>query len=156
MSARQPSVVQVIDHRPLDPAARLPRDCSTNIQQVASCTSIIADLVLNENVSSAVNQELLKLLYPVIVLDTVNFSPAADKARPLDFSVSDRIAHKLNITKDANRQMFDDLVAARADVSALDSLQILDKDMKRVVGKRSGRTVVTIPGFPISVLVSKF
>lgn len=44
-------------------------------------------------------------------------------------------------------QLFDDLIAARADVSGLDSYQILFKDLK-VIGDGQ---VVAVPGYPIRV-----
>lgn len=155
VSAQTLAAIEIIDHRPLDAIAQIPRSCLVNIQQVASCTTLIAGMVLEQNLSTEANQQLLRMLYPVIVLDTVNFSPVADKAKPLDVSVSDRIATQFNITQEERLRVFDELVAARADVSQLDSLQILDKDMKRVMSKKSGETVVVIPGFPISVLVSR-
>lgn len=112
-------------------------------------------MVLAQNSSSSsINTQLLRFLYPVIVLDTVNFSPLADKAKELDLSVSQRIASSLKISKNETLEMFNELVDARADISQLDSLQILNKDMKRVMSKKSGKPIVSIPGLPISVLVS--
>lgn len=148
--------IQIIDHRPIDPISQFPRSCDVNIQPVASCTTLIADMILHQNTLSHTNQELLRLLYPVIVLDTVNFSKTADKAKELDLSVSNRIAQTLNITKNETLQIFEELVDARADISQLDTFQILNKDMKLVVSKQSGKPYVSIPGIPISIPVSHF
>lgn len=89
----------------------------------------------------------LSLLGPII-LDTVNFSPEADKARQLDFDIVGKIEPILEIHSLSYRKgLFDELVAARADVSELDSYQILFKDMK-LIGEN---TRIAIPGYPIPV-----
>lgn len=60
------------------------------------------------------------------------------------------IEQHLNVenSTDSRQILFDNLVAKRSDVSCLDSLQILSKDLKIV--SRNGR-VVAIPGYPILV-----
>lgn len=85
-----------------------------------------------------------------IVLDTVNFCREADKARELDHQMAKVIEQYLNIENSAkSRQIiFDKLVAKRSDVSCLDSLQILHKDLKII---SRNRRVVSIPGYPILV-----
>lgn len=83
-----------------------------------------------------------------IILDTINFSPEADKARPLDHEVLNQMESILEIRDLSYRtQLFEELVAARADVSELDSYQILFKDMKLI----GNATVVAVPGYPILV-----
>lgn len=81
-----------------------------------------------------------------IILDTINFSPEADKARRLDFEIAAKMEGILEIHDPGYRKcLFDELVAARSDVSALDSYQILFKDMKIIGGK------IAVPGYPIRV-----
>lgn len=94
--------------------------------------------------------DTLKMLYAPIVLDTVNFSKEADKAKPLDKMICDKLETVLNIDEAKRVLLFNELVAARADVSSLDSLQILSKDLK-IISNFNGKRVIAIPGYPISV-----
>lgn len=90
------------------------------------------------------------LFFPgAIVLDTVNFSPEADKVRPLDIEVTEKLEELLSITDSGYKtRLFKALNEARSDISTLDSFQILSKDLKIISGLRA---VVAIPGFPMSV-----
>lgn len=85
-------------------------------------------------------------------MDTVNFSKEADKARALDKEVVESIEKLLDINNvQENREaLFNSLVQARSDVSCLDSLQILSKDLK-ILQSRQDNKIIAIPGFPISV-----
>lgn len=99
----------------------------------------------------------MQLLYGTIVLDTVNFSKEADKARPLDIEIVDEIEKILKIDDPvpSRKRLFDDLVNARSDVNSLNSLQILSKDLKIIYNENNTR-VVAIPGYPILVQVCLF
>ncbi|KAJ6635440.1 Exopolyphosphatase PRUNE1 [Pseudolycoriella hygida] len=143
--------IQVIDHRPFYSGSNLPTDCRLNIQEVGSCATLVADLIFKSNVDTKSDDllETLKMLYAPIVLDTVNFSKDADKAKPLDKSISDKLESILDIDEESRVHLFNELVEARADVSSLDSLQILSKDMK-IFSNFDGTRVIAIPGFPIS------
>lgn len=96
----------------------------------------------------------MQLLYGTIVLDTVNFSKEADKARPLDREIVEKIEKILKIDEPVlNRlKLFDDLVKARCDVNSLNSLQILSKDLK-IISNENNTKIVAIPGYPILVQV---
>lgn len=150
--------VQVIDHRPVDAvgAAALPANCAKRIETVGSCSTLIADMILADRAHRALpcHDELLRLLHPVIVLDTVNFSESADRTRPLDRDVCARIESADAPLHDGRQREYDALVQARADVSALDALQLLHKDMKLVqrTGAAMGMTLnVALPGMPIAL-----
>lgn len=158
--------LQVIDHRPLDPAgfAQMPSACLWRNETVGSCCTLIADMVLEQHElcigTSAAQQELFRLLYAVIVLDTVNFAAAADRARPLDHEVCEKIeriwAETRNNTSaivnisEYRQYLFDSLVRARSNVAELNALQLLHKDMK-LATRAGGGTVVPIAGLPISL-----
>lgn len=155
MSAFRRQVLQVIDHHPFDgDSSKLPANCVVTINEVGSCATLIADLILSQS-NPGDFLDALKMLYPVIVLDTVNFSPAADKAQRLDYSIAEQLQRLLDISESSSNQMFDDLVAARVNVSSLDSLQILSKDLKTIASNRNALKMVAIPGFPILVQVLK-
>lgn len=149
VSALNPHKIKMIfDHRPQDPRAQF----TTNdvfIADVGSCATLVANYILQEAANSTDDEkEVLKLLMGPIILDTINFSPEADKARPLDHQVLARMEAILEIHDLAYRQLlFDDLAAARSDVSSLDSYQILFKDMKTV----GNNPIVAVPGYPIRV-----
>lgn len=141
-------VISVLDHRPFDKSSQLREDCIINIQDVGSCSTLIVDAIRNDVPNDDLKEEysdVLKICYGPIVLDTINFSASADKARRLDFEVAEMIEKILNIENhvDHRKKLYEELVEARADISGLDSLQILSKDLKFV----SGNGVrVAIPG----------
>lgn len=144
--------IQVIDHRPVYSGSNLPTDCQTNITAVGSCASLIADLILKSNVDAKGDdvREMLKMLYAPIILDTVNFSTDAGKATPFDQMICDKLEMLLGIDEVQRGHLFNELVAARSDVSLLDSLQILSKDVK-IISNFDDSRVIAIPGYPISV-----
>lgn len=146
-------VVQVFDHRPYDPNSNLPENCEKRIELVGSCASLIADHILLNELNFTEKSETLELLYAAIILDTVNFSKDADKARPLDVDVTQKIEEVLQIEKaEVKRsELLNDLVVARSDVSSLNSLQILYKDLK-IIKNKCGSKTIALPGFPISVM----
>lgn len=144
------NVEEIIDHRPI--TSPLPPNAKCTIADVGSCATLIAELVLQSEVRNECN-DILELLYGPIVLDTVNFSEEADKTRPLDIAVNEQIESILGFNKRHRNQLFNDLVEARNDVSTLDSLQILSKDLKIITNKARSLTVA-LPGYPILVQVS--
>lgn len=167
-------VKMVFDHRPRNRNIQFPPGCEVTIADVGSCATLISNYILQESANSTDDEKgVLKLLLggcqtestlqrqlkflhfniPLssagpIILDTINFSPEADKARPLDCEVLQKMEAILEIHDLFYRnQLFDELVAARSDVSELDSYQVLFKDMKAI-----GQThIVAIPGYPIRV-----
>lgn len=153
VSPHRKQTLKVIDHRPFYPGSNLPTDCQINITEVGSCATLIADLMfksvdLDTNCGDV--REILKMLYAPIVLDTVNFSKDADKAKPLDQMICDKLEALLDIDGGKRIDLFNELVNARADVSSLNSLQILSKDLK-IISNFDGSRVIAIPGYPISV-----
>lgn len=150
----QRNVVEVVDHRPLDPRATFPDGCKVALQGVGSCATLVAQLILISDVSISIElkKELLTLLHAAIILDTVNFSTAADKARELDVSVTDQIEEIIAFDQKNRKHLFNELVKARSDVNSLTPLQLLSKDMKIVFNPPKSISV-PIPGFPILVEV---
>lgn len=147
-------VIQIVDHRPLDQQnAIIPSDCDVTINQVGSCATLIVDLIRSLEESFAEREELLRLLWGPIVLDTANFSVDGDRARPLDIEINQYIENALNSTADDRAKLFDDLVKARSDISSLSSLQLMSKDLK-IISNQSRSHIIAFPGFPILVEVS--
>ncbi|XP_070496003.1 exopolyphosphatase PRUNE1 [Chironomus tepperi] len=134
-------VVSVLDHRPYDEKSLLEDECIVNIQEVGSCASLVLEAIKTDLGIEDIKKEesLLHFLYGPIILDTINYSIDADKVRELDFEMTAIIERALKIedTESTRQGIFKALVDARADVSSLNSLQILSKDLKIVSNKDS-------------------
>ncbi|CAO1356218.1 unnamed protein product [Diamesa serratosioi] len=134
------SVVSVLDHRPFDSDSNLGLDCKIQLKEVGSCCTLVIDLIkkdVNLNDMKEEYSEVLKLLYAAIVLDTINFSKEADRYRALDVDIVENIEQYLNIenVEEHRKKLFNELVEARSDISTLNSLQILSKDLKIISNK---------------------
>ena len=143
-------VIAVLDHRPFDELSRLNSDCIVNIQEVGSNGTLVSDAIRKDLCSDAVSddyKEVFKFCYGPIVLDTINFSPVADKVRPLDIEIGNYIENLLGIGNvEANRKLiYEELVEARADVSTLSPLQVLSKDLK-IISNQAGTVKIALPG----------
>lgn len=137
----------MIDHRPLDSRFNVPDSCAVTVDQVGSCATLITKIIKDlELLPQFV--DILPLLHGPIVLDTVNFSPSADKTKPLDIEMNKEIEQLLNLNETDRLEIFNDLVIARNDVSSLTALELLSKDLKVIVSSDKS-TAVAIPGFPI-------
>lgn len=146
-------VIEIFDHRPLDVKnAQIPNDCNIKIQEVGSCATLIADEIRKLEDSFANHGDVISFLRGPIVLDTINFSVSADKARPLDIEINGEIERALNLNEEERLKLFNELVRARSDVSSLSALQLLSKDLK-VISNNDKSNIVAIPGFPILVEV---
>lgn len=90
------------------------------------------------------------LISATILLDTVNFSKSADRARELDVKIIERLETVLNFSPEDlleyRSKIFNDLTKARTDISKLTPIQILHKDMKKL-----GQ--IPISGMPILIEV---
>ena len=144
------NVIFAIDHRPLDATSSLPKNADLILKQIGSCSTLITEILQNHKTDTKDYELLLNLLYGPIVLDTVNFSKEADKARELDFRMANYIESNLNIENvtEYRKALLEELVSARSNVDTLDSFQILLKDLKII---KNQTIVVAIPGYPILV-----
>lgn len=153
--ANSKSIIQIIDHRPLDEKnAKISIDCNVTINEVGSCATLVADEIRKMDKLEN-HKEILHFLRGPIVLDTINFAPSADKAKPLDVEINAEIEHLLDTNSDDRLKLFNDLVKARSDVSSLSSLQLLSKDLKIITNENNSKSVA-IPGIPILIEVSLF
>lgn len=143
-------VISVLDHRPFDPISNLSKDCFKDIQEVGSCATLVCNAIRKDVVQDNLREDFveeLTLCYGAIVLDSINFSKDADKVRPLDINVAEEIERTLNIENVFvhRKNLYNELVTARADVSALDSLQLLSKDLK-IISNETESVRLAIPG----------
>lgn len=142
-----------MDHRPFDEISNLNSDCIRNIQEVGSCATLVCEAIKKDVSLAELSEnyiEVLRLCYGPIVLDTINFSREADKVRALDIEIGEFIERALSVQDVAveRKNLYDELVAARADVSSLNSLQILSKDLK-IISSENGNVKVAIPGVDV-------
>ncbi|XP_026464366.1 exopolyphosphatase PRUNE1-like [Ctenocephalides felis] len=145
-------VKEILDHRPKDPSWMWDSSVQDKIQMVGSCATLVANEIFqNQNVHNKDFQMLAKLLHATILLDTVNFSKSADRARELDVKIIERLETVLNVSPEDlleyRSKIFNDLTKARTDISKLTPIQILHKDMKKL-----GQ--IPISGMPI--LIEKY
>lgn len=146
-------IIQIIDHRPLDKNnANFSDTCKTRIQEVGSCGTLVADEIFKAESSPENFKDVLRLLRGPIVKDTINFSEAAGRVRPMDIEVNEKIELLLGLSQDERMMLFNALLVAIADVSSLSAYQLLSKDLKIVTNKDKTK-FVAIPGFPLLVEV---
>lgn len=150
------NITEIVDHRPLDPNANFPDECKVVLQEVGSCATLVAQIILtsrSNGMSAELRMQLLRMLHTVIVLDTVNFSTAADKARELDVSIAAQIEQLIDFDAINRKHLFNELVKARSDVQSLTTVQLLLKDLK-IISNSSKTMFVAVPGFPMLVEVN--
>uniref|UniRef100_A0A182WQN4 DHHA2 domain-containing protein n=1 Tax=Anopheles minimus TaxID=112268 RepID=A0A182WQN4_9DIPT len=150
------NVIGIVDHRPIEANASFSSNSAfRTIELVGSCATLVGREIFNQGTVADFPEGYsiaMDLLYGAIVLDTVNFSKQADKAKPLDYEITEKIEAYRNVS-DANRlthreQLFQSLVQARSDVSELNAYQLLQKDLKTI---SLNDRVVSVPGFPMAV-----
>lgn len=153
LSIPSENIIRIFDHRPIDKNAKFSEQCVTQIQEVGSCATLIANEVLTATEKSYEPfKDLLRFLRGPIIMDTINFSEAAAKARPLDVEVNSKIEQLLELTQNEREELFKNLLVAIADVSSLTPYQLLSKDLKIISDKRNLK-IVAIPGYPLLVEV---
>lgn len=97
------------------------------IQPVGSASTLVAEALLRDH-ATAVEPGLAELLLGAILLDTVNFDPAAKRATDKDVAVADN----LQMICGADPQtLFDQLQFEKFNVAALDTPDLLRKDYKQ-------------------------
>ncbi|KAH8386370.1 hypothetical protein KR093_000005, partial [Drosophila rubida] len=145
-----PLVTEILDHRPLEQqnasVLQLPAQCARHIEpSVGSCATLVAEryLAAPEPRSRCVSQ----LLHATIVLDTINFEPAARRFCARDLAMTEQLEVELEAS-DAQQQrlkLFEELVAARADISQLSLAEVLRKDMKQLQAQRHKLPMAGLP-----------
>lgn len=152
LSEFRDKVISVLDHRPFDNNSNLKSDCFVNVQEVGSCATLIVDAIKVDTQVNTKNDytDVLQLCYGPITLDTINYSKQADKVRPLDIETGEFIEKLLGIEDVMihRKELYEELVAARADISSLNSLQVLSKDLK-IISSDNGSVRVAIPGVDV-------
>jgi exopolyphosphatase len=93
---------------------------------MGSACTLVAGQILRRK-PELVDDQLATLLLGAILLDTVNFDPAAGRATAEDMDVALRLRRTVDADTDG---LYQRLIEARADVKGLSSEQLLRKDYK--------------------------
>jgi len=147
----KPSIVMIIDHRPLDPAWSWP-NVLLNIEIVGSCATLVARNVLQKNpdildtqLSSLLrgkyyfdNRLLMNaklLLYSIqyfagpILIDTYNMSDEAGRVTATDVDTLNALEQLGKLTSDRT-DVFKKIMHAKTDISELTLEELMIKDLK--------------------------
>lgn len=124
-------VTEVIDHHLLE--RRPSANCRVTVELVGSCTTLVAEKIIQE-APQILDFQLASLLQGTIILDCVNMAPAAGKVTPRDTEYVTILESKFpNLPqRDA---AFDSLQNAKFDVSGLSTDQMLRKDLKALTSR---------------------
>lgn len=145
----QPSVVAILDHHPLDPnAPTLGEGGLMVVEPVGSCCTLVAEQVMARN-PALLDPVTASLLYGTIILDTVNLNPAAKRVTPKDVEVATQLARLMRPPPTSSHEVFQELTAAKANVSHLTCDQLLRKDVKVAV---EGGLCVGVASVPLRVM----
>ncbi|KAL4216752.1 hypothetical protein ACF0H5_024475 [Mactra antiquata] len=98
---------------------------------VGSCSTLVAEELLSDP-DFLIDEITGELLYGTILVDTINRSPEAGKITPRDENVLLSLEELL--TNIDGEKLFNELQAAKFDISGLLNMEILEKDLKRLAG----------------------
>ncbi|XP_025074962.1 exopolyphosphatase PRUNE1 [Pogonomyrmex barbatus] len=140
--ALKPSVITIIDHRPLDPAWSWP-NVQLNIETVGSCATLVARNALRKN-PDILDAQLSSLLRGPILVDTYNMSDEAGRTTATDIDVVNAL--ELSFMTDRT-ETFKKIMHAKTDISELTLDELMIKDLKVTNG---------IPLVGFSLLVENF
>ncbi|XP_021921029.1 exopolyphosphatase PRUNE1 isoform X2 [Zootermopsis nevadensis] len=135
------SVTEIIDHHPQDPAWLWPEQ-KVILVKVGSCSTLVANEVV-QRCPQLLSCQIAMLLYGPIILDTACFSRAADRTTALDLKMASELEIR-GVDSTKRERLFEELLAARSDVSSLTPSQLLVKDMKFA-------SSIPVPGLPMLV-----
>ncbi|RZF47336.1 hypothetical protein LSTR_LSTR014377 [Laodelphax striatellus] len=130
LAALNAAVTHVIDHRPRVAAASGVAT-HVHIELVGSCATLVGQRLHEKKLLQ--QPQIARLVRGTILLDTSNFSPVTKKTTELDRQIVALCEKEADL--DCSRQeLFDELVAAKTDISSLSTYSLLIKDMKKVFG----------------------
>ena len=127
-----PHVKKIVDHHK-DVGISYHADCERLIEPVGSCATLVAELLLAEDI---VDEVIAELLLAAILVDTFNLSPTANRATDKDRDVAQRLTSMITISND---ELYRSVLGARCDNSTLSVRELIEKDFK--VAQRAGVTI---------------
>ena len=145
-SVLRPAVVEVVDHHQRHEPS-LVGVSAVRHQLVGSGASLVAEAFRESGLG--VEAETAQLLRATILLDTLNLSPQAQRARPLDAQMLHWLEaqlHAANQTFAAPSLLLKDVEESRSDISSLSPSQVLGKDVKFL---RTDSACIGVPTIPV-------
>lgn len=139
------NVIRIFDHHAKPKEVLYPHltEADIRLENVRSCSLIVADHVLSNNPKKFT--QILRLLRGAIIMDYNNFL-GVGKDR-VDWEIFEDLEYRLR------EQVLERIKGARLDISGLDSMKLLKKDLK-FVNTKMGDVKVAIPWFPTTIKVS--
>ena len=147
-----PSVVEIVDHHQDDTSDVYDKTVERTISLVGSCATLIAvDFLSHKREALEQNEDLVKLLLGVILLDTDNLNPTTGLATYQDCDVVSQLAGLTDIDCSG---LFTELIAAKFDTTGLSAYDLLRRDYKYASSTASGFTAggSSVPGSAIRFL----
>ncbi|KYN19447.1 Discoidin domain-containing receptor 2, partial [Trachymyrmex cornetzi] len=123
----KPSIVMIIDHRPLDTVWSWP-NVLLNIEIVGSCATLVARNVLQKN-PDILDTQLSSLLRGPILIDTYNMSDEAGRATATDVDILNALEQLGRLASDRT-DIFKKIMHAKTDISELTLEELMIKDLK--------------------------
>ncbi|KAH9488334.1 hypothetical protein Btru_063736 [Bulinus truncatus] len=133
-------VVEVLDHRPLEGV--LPNSWNAEVEQVGSCATLIARKMLASE-EFTLDSTVAELLLGTILSDTGNMSTSDNIATPVDHEVLVKLKSFLPPSLSAT-SIYDEIKAAKFNLSSLTVSEILAKDLKVLKGTQITVAMSTI------------
>jgi len=137
-------VKEIIDHRQLDPSANLSSKLNTKIELVGSCSTLVAEKLLQEGYEDEFG---LKLLRNTILVDTDNLSPKIKKVTPKDISIVEKIEKHTLMDKSSRQKVYSLILNAKHNIDHFTIDQLLRKDLKTI--DFPNEIVASVPSIPI-------
>lgn len=138
------SVIEIIDHHKEEHNNRFPR-AKVLIEPVGSCCTLVAEKLMKEK-PDLLDENLAKLLYGTILMDTVCLSSNAQRTTPKDKELVEHLESFLGYSK--RETIFSELQFAKCDTSGLTIIQLLRKDLKTI---KNSIVTIAISTVPISM-----
>lgn len=137
------NVIEIIDHHQIKKNAIVLHDSSAiRIEPVGSCCTLVAEKILSTGFK--LTEEMAYLLSGPIVFDTVNFSPKVGKTTPKDEQIFAKLQTFCQSPIDSSK-LYADLEKSSADTTGLSIADILQKDVKQVIGSNLRLILSSLP-----------
>ena len=134
------NVVSVFDHHQ---DIKMYKNASPRIfETVGSCSTLVAQFILNNKAELFKNEELAILSISPILVDTVNLDQEQGRVTDLDVEISNKIKE---YTSADLEKLYNDLQFMKSDVSALSSIDLLRKDYKQWASEKLTYGMASVP-----------
>ncbi|UYV64122.1 PRUNE [Cordylochernes scorpioides] len=143
-SALEPAVTRIVDHHQLlRPTHYNTAGLETTLEMVGSCSTLVAERLFK---AGTVDSITAHLLYGTILMDTVCLSEAAQRTTDKDRDIINRLETVVPSLAGQRNELFQELTAAKSDLSGLTVEEVLKKDLKTISANSHTISMSSIPG----------